>query len=85
MLVIVESATGMLVTVRGRKDIHEQNVKAIDDWQKLANLNKEKEFQKQQEDVQLEVLRQKLIQKRDEMMSAGGMGTTPVVGANLNV
>jgi hypothetical protein len=42
-LVIVKMEDGNLVTVRGRKDIHEQGIKTIADWNKTVELNKERE------------------------------------------
>ena len=42
-LVVVRSEDGALVTVRGRKDIHERGVKIVEDWKKTVILNKERE------------------------------------------
>lgn len=52
----------VLVTVKGRKDIHEQGVKSIADWNKTVELNKEREHQRKVEEQELEVLRAKLTQ-----------------------
>ena len=49
-LVIVESSTGFLVTMRGRKDIHERNIDTIGDWDKLLELNKERAIKKAEEE-----------------------------------
>jgi hypothetical protein len=43
---VVDSETGFLVTVRGRKDIHERSTNTIDDWAKLLVLNREKEIKR---------------------------------------
>ena len=38
-LVVVKSEDGSLVTLKGRKDLHEQGVKTIADWNKTVELN----------------------------------------------
>ena len=45
-LVVVRSEDGCLVTVKGRKDIHELGVKTITDWHKTEELNREREEQR---------------------------------------
>ncbi len=42
-LPVLKSEDGLLVTVNGRKDIHERGVKCIADWNKTVVLNKERE------------------------------------------
>ena len=59
-LVIVKSEDGALVTVRGRKDIHEQGVKTVADWNKTVELNREREEARKVEEAELETLRAKL-------------------------
>jgi hypothetical protein len=48
------------VTVRGRKDIHEQGVKTIGDWNKTVELNRERAEKRRQEEAEQEALRLKL-------------------------
>lgn len=60
ILIIVDAISGLLVTVRGRKDIHETGVKSIDDWAKLLLLNREKVIKQAEEEMLLEIQRQKL-------------------------
>lgn len=57
ILIIVDSQTGSLVTVRGRKDIHERSVNTIEDWAKLLELNKERALKKAEEEAKAEELR----------------------------
>jgi hypothetical protein len=56
-LVIVDSHTGFLVTLKGRKDIHEQGIKTIPDWAKLLELNKERAIKKAEEERLAEIAR----------------------------
>ena len=73
-LVIVDSQTGFLVTVRGRKDIHEQNIKTIDDWHKLLELNRERALKKAEEEMLAEIARQQKLQEQlmQQQMMEGG-------------
>lgn len=57
VLVIVDSETGFLVTVRGRKDIHERSTAAIDDWAKLLVLNREREVKRIEDEKKAELLK----------------------------
>ena len=57
VLVIVDSLTGFLVTVKGRKDIHERGIMAVNDWVKQLELNREREVQRAQDEIQLEIER----------------------------
>ncbi len=57
---MVKSEDGTLVTVRGRKDIHEQGVKTIADWNKTVELNRERAEKRRQEEAEQEALRLKL-------------------------
>ena len=61
-LVVVKSEDGNLVTTRGRKDIHEQGVKTIADWNKTVELNKEREQLRKIEEKEMEILYAKLVQ-----------------------
>ena len=61
-LVVVKSEDGNLVTTRGRKDIHEQGVKTIADWNKTVELNKEREQLRKVEEKEMEILYAKLLQ-----------------------
>ena len=61
-LVVVKSEDGNLVTTRGRKDIHEQGVKTIADWNKTEELNKEREQLRKIEEKEMEILYAKLVQ-----------------------
>lgn len=85
-LVVVRSEDGALVTVRGRKDIHEQGVKTIADWQKTMELNKEREQNRKNEEAELEALRLKLTQLQLEKSMAiqqQMQSLTTEIGANL--
>ena len=85
-LIVVRSEDGALVTARGRKDIHEQGLKSIDDWNKTVELNKEREQQRKVEEAELETLRLKLTQLQLEKTMALQQQTTEsavVIGANL--
>lgn len=64
VFVIVDSETGFLVTVRGRKDIHERNTSTIDDWAKLLELNREKAIKKAEEERLAEIAKQKKIEEQ---------------------
>ncbi len=59
-LPVLKSEDGLLVTVNGRKDIHERGVKCINDWHKTVILNKERESQRQQDEKDLQALNEKL-------------------------
>ena len=48
------------MTVRGRKDIHEQGINCVNDWVKLLELNREREVQRLEEEAMAEIARQKL-------------------------
>lgn len=61
-MVVVKSEDGALVTLKGRKDLHEQGVKSIIDWNKMVDLNNEREEARRAEEAELEILRLKLIQ-----------------------
>lgn len=90
-LVIVKMEDGNLVTVRGRKDIHDQGTKCIADWNKTVELNKEREQNRLKEEAELEQLRLKLTQICLEKFMAT-QNTTKlqhddsqvVIGVNLN-
>lgn len=57
MLIIVDSQSGFLVTVRGRKDIHEQGTNCVNDWAKLLQLNREREVKRLEEEAMAEIAR----------------------------
>ena len=69
-LVVVKSEDGALVTLKGRKDIHEQGVKTIADWNKTVELNVERKAAHKDEETELEALRLKLIQLQLEKTMA---------------
>lgn len=89
-LVIVRSEDGALVTLRGRKDIHEQGVKTIADWNKTVELNKEREAQRKVEEKDMEQLYQKLEQLQKEKFmaiqaqTAAQADAAVIISANLN-
>ena len=57
ILIIVDSQTGSLVTVRGRKDIHERSINTIGDWAKLFELNKERAIKRAEAEAKAELLK----------------------------
>lgn len=65
-LVIVKSEDGALVTLRGRKDVQEQGVKTIADWNKTVDLNNERDAHRKIEEKELEQLYLKLEQLQKE-------------------
>jgi uncharacterized sporulation protein YeaH/YhbH (DUF444 family) len=67
---VVKSEDGALVTLKGRKDIHEQGVKTIADWNKTVELNVERKAALKDEETELEALRLKLIQLQLEKTMA---------------
>ena len=64
VLVIVDSETGFLVTVRGRKDIHERGINTISDWAKLLELNRERAIKQAEEEMLAEIAKQQKLQEQ---------------------
>ena len=58
------------MTTRGRKDIHEQGVKTIADWNKTVILNNERDEKRKVEEAEQELLRLKLTQLQQEKFMA---------------
>lgn len=83
---VVKSEDGALVTLKGRKDLHEQGVKSISDWNKMVDLNAEREEARRAEEAELEVLRLKLTQmqlERSMALQQQHTDSAVVIGAQL--